>query len=68
MVRCSKCKKCFKSSSGEWWDENTCWKCWNKGPRNLEYIAPKIITKLFTSPVDFYLDLYTINEMKKLDN
>ncbi len=67
MVRCSKCKKCFKQHSGKSWNDNMCNKCWNKN-RELKYNIPKPVTRTFHTPIDFYLDQYTAREIASIDN
>lgn len=67
MVRCSDCGKSFKQHSGENWNDNKCKKCWNK-VKELTYVPIKMNARIFDSPVDFYLDLYTLREMENMKN
>lgn len=67
MVRCSKCKKSFKTPQGHSWNFGICKKCYNK-PNVVEYNKPEIKAKTMSNPFDMYLDEYTLKEMRNIDN
>jgi len=68
MVRCSKCEKSFKEHTGKCWAEGMCHKCWIKPRPDPDYNIPKLVMRLTSNPVDFYLDLYTLREMENMRN
>lgn len=66
MVRCCKCKKSFKEHTGQSWNDGMCHRCWLKMDTDLNYNIPKLVIRLMSNPVDFYLDLYTLREMDNM--
>jgi hypothetical protein len=65
MVRCTDCKKTFRQHIGKNWEEGKCHNCFVKS-RTFDYDLPVPTLRMFHTPFDFYLDEYTIHEMRLL--
>ncbi len=66
MVRCKECGKTFRQHFGKNWSVGKCNGCFVKA-RELDYEQPSFNLRLFHSPIDFYLDVYTLIEMRTID-
>jgi len=67
-MRCSKCTKSFKQHTGKSWNDNMCNRCWLKLDTKIIKEIDFRNTKMFSTPFDQYLDLYTFSEIKNLPN
>ncbi len=68
MVLCCNCGKSFKSHKGISWEVGMCKRCYNQPQVKESFPYPMPVVRKIFRPTDSYLDIYTPQEIRNLDN